>query len=143
VCRMVSFTYGAGRPALWSHSTLDDATHEWIRGEFGEVPVSFFAQMEACVRAGHLVSVSRRPGLPEDFTAEAPRTDARFVLLAGEDNLSFLPESQQRTWEWLREHRPDGRDTLHRLPGYGHLDVFLGKHAARDVHGLILAELLA
>ena len=36
---MVSFTYGTGWPALWSHANLDDATHDWIRGEFAEVPL--------------------------------------------------------------------------------------------------------
>lgn len=40
VCRMVSFTYGSGRPALWRHENLDEATHDWIRGEFGEVPMT-------------------------------------------------------------------------------------------------------
>jgi hypothetical protein len=30
---------------------------------------------------------------------------------------------------------------LHTLPRYGHLDVFLGKDAARDVFPRLLAEL--
>ncbi len=101
VCRQVSFTYGAGRPALWSHANLDADTHEWIRGEFGKVPMSFFAQMDASVRAGHLVSVSRREGLPDDYGVSAPRTDARWVLYAGRNNRCFLPESQERTHRWL------------------------------------------
>ncbi|MGD8214172.1 hypothetical protein [Aestuariimicrobium sp. Y1814] len=141
VCRLVSFTYGAGRPALWSHANLDEATHDWLRGEFGRVPVSFFAHMRACVAAGRMVQVSDNPKLPDDFTAEAPQTDARFAFFAGEDNLSFLPESQQLSWEFFRQHRPDRGDTLHRLAHYGHLDLFLGKDAAHDVHPLILAEL--
>src|SRR6266498_1849431 len=37
VCKMVSFTYGTGFPALWSHENLDDETHEWIRREFAAV----------------------------------------------------------------------------------------------------------
>jgi pimeloyl-ACP methyl ester carboxylesterase len=140
VCRMVSFTYGSGRPALWRHENLDDATHEWLRGEFAEVPMSFFAQMAACVAAGELVSVSSRPGLLPRYADSPPRTDARFALFAGAGNRCFLPESQQRTFEFLRRHRP-GKDTLHVLPGYGHLDVFFGKAAARDVFPLMLAEL--
>ena len=59
VCRMVSFTYGTGWPALWSHANLDDATHDWVRGEFAEVPFTFFAQMDRSIRAGHLVPVRR------------------------------------------------------------------------------------
>jgi len=140
VCRLVSFTYGAGHPALWSHENLDTDTHDWVRGEFGDVPMSFFAQMRRCVTAGHLVPVSERPGLAPSYVAEAPKTDARFVFLAGEDNLCFLPESQRRTYGFFEQHRP-GRDTLHVLPGYGHLDVFFGKDAHRDVHPLVLSEL--
>ncbi len=40
VCRMVSFTYGVGKPTLWSHSLLNPDTHEWLKAEFGPVPVS-------------------------------------------------------------------------------------------------------
>ena len=140
VCRMVSFTYGSGSPALWSHAHLDDATHDWLRGEFAEVPLSFFAQMARCVSAGHLVPVSERPGLPASYVDGPPQTDARFVFTAGEDNRCFLPASQQRTWEFFEEHRP-GRDALHRIAGYGHLDVFLGRDAARDTYPLLLEEL--
>ncbi len=140
VCRLVSFTYGSGRPALWSHANLDEATHEWIRGEFGKVPMSFFAQMAACERAGHLVSVSNRPGLPADYGVAAPRTDARWVLVAGRDNRCFLPASQQRTFAWLDRLAP-GRHALHVVPGYGHLDIFLGRRAAQDVFPGLLQEL--
>jgi alpha/beta hydrolase family protein len=140
VCRMVSFTYGSGWPALWSHANLDDATHDWVRGEFAEVPFTFFAQMDRSIRAGHLVPVSALPGLPESYVAEAPRTDARFVFLAGEDNHCFLPESQSRSHAFFARHRP-GRDTLHRIRGYGHLDVVFGRDAWRDTHPLILEEL--
>ncbi len=139
VCRMVSFTYGSGRPALWSHDQLNEETHDWLRGEFAVVPMSFFAQMAACVKAGELVSVSRRPGLLDRYAAGAPRTDARFALFAGARNRCFLPVSQQLTHEYLGRYRSG--DTLHVLPDYGHLDVFLGKDAARDVFPAMLAEL--
>lgn len=142
VCRMVSFTYGSGRPALWSHANLDEATHEWLRGEFAQVPMSFFAQMDACVRAGHMVSVSTRPGLPAAYGEAPPQTDARWVLFAGRDNRCFLPDSQARTFAWLDALQP-GRHALHILDGYGHLDLFLGQRAHRDVFPLMLSELAA
>jgi hypothetical protein len=140
VCKMVSFTYGTGWPALWSHANLDDATHDWIRGEFAEVPFTFFHQMDRSIRAGHLVPVSQATGLPSSYVDRAPATDARFVFVAGEDNHCFLPESQQRSFDFFARHRP-GRDSLHRVRGYGHLDVFLGKNAAQDTYPLILEEL--
>ncbi|WP_327413824.1 hypothetical protein [Streptomyces sp. NBC_01233] len=140
VCRMVSFTYGSGWPALWSHANLDEATHDWIRGEFAEVPMTFFEQMNRCIRAGHLVPTDGIESLPRSFVAQAPRTDARIVLLAGEDNHCFTAESQRRTFDFLQRHRP-GRDSLHLLPGYGHLDVFIGRRAAVDTYPVILEEL--
>lgn len=140
VCRQVSVTYGSGFPALWRHENLNAETHEWLRREFGHVPLTFFAQMAECVRQGRLVAVEGRTGLPADFTAQVPATDARVAFFAGAENLCFLPESQRRSYEWLDAQRP-GYHSLHVIPGYGHLDVFMGRNAAQDTYPLILSEL--
>jgi pimeloyl-ACP methyl ester carboxylesterase len=140
VCRMVSFTYGTGFPCLWSHANLTDEVHEWIKGEFAEVPFTFFAQMMRSVVRGHLVPAHAATGLPVSPVAEPPRTDARFVLLAGEDNKCFLPAGQERTFAFLDGLRP-GYHALHVLEDYGHLDVFLGRDAGRDVFPTIVEEL--
>jgi pimeloyl-ACP methyl ester carboxylesterase len=142
VCRMVSFTYGVGAPTLWSHENLNDETHEWLKREFGHVPLTFFAQMARCVRAGHLVSVDARPELPENFVAQPPQTDARFAFFAGDRNRCFLHDSQERTFAFFDSWRPNYH-TLRVLPNYGHLDVFMGQNAARDVFPLIRDELVA
>ncbi len=91
---------------------------------------------------GRLVSFDNLPGLPRDYTAQKPSTDARFVFLAGEKNQCFLPESQRRTHEFFSRIRPDFH-ALHVLPRYSHLDVFMGRTAHRDVFPLILRELAA
>lgn len=141
VCKLVSFTYGSGRPALWRHENLNPLTHgEFIPREFGHVPLTFFEQMARCVRQGHLVSYEATDGLPRDYVAQAPQTEARFALFAGGRNLCFLPESQTRTYEWLSEHRA-GYHSVHILPTFSHLDVFLGDGAARDVFPLMISEL--
>jgi len=140
VCKMVSFTYGAGFPALWSHANLNDETHTWLRQEFAKVPISFFAQMVKCVRQGHLVAVDNLPQLPRDFTEQPPQTGARFAFFAGMNNHCFLPESQAKTHEYFNEHC-NNRHTLHLLPNYGHLDVFIGKDASRHVFPLMYEEL--
>ena len=142
VCKMVSFTYGSGRPALWSHENLSPTTHQWLRHEFGPVPMTFFEQMARSIARGRIVPLGEVPGLGPDPVAGAPRTDARFVLIAGERNRCFLPESQRRTFAYLDGHRP-GFHALHVVPGYGHLDVFIGRYAARDTLPLILEELAA
>lgn len=141
VCKMVSFTYGSGFPALWQHENLSNFVHdEWIKQEFGNVPLRFFKQMACCVRRGHLVAVDGLPDLPSDFAASEPKTDARFALFAGEKNRCFLPESQGKSWRYFNALRPNFH-TLHLLPTYSHLDIFMGKNAATEVFPLMVEEL--
>lgn len=138
VCRWSSFTYGIGFPTLWRHENLNDETHEWLRGEFGPAPRTFFSQMLKCLDAGRLVSLGKVEGLPADYTAD-PQSDARWALFAGEVNRCFLPVSQTRTHHYLE--RRGLRSSLHVIPGYGHLDIFMGERAAEDVFPLMLREL--
>lgn len=140
VCRHVSFTYGHGFPTLWSHDNLNDATHAWISGEFAACPMVFFDQMDRSIRAGRIVGVEGFPELPSDVLAEPPRTDARIVFMTGQDNRCFLPESQVRSFEHMNRLRPDYHSLLV-LPGYGHLDVFIGRHAWKDVFPRLVAAL--
>ncbi len=140
VCKQVSFTYGSGFPALWSHENLNEETHEWVKQEFAEVPLRFFEQILRCIKHGSLVSVEGFDELPADFAKTGPKTDARFAFFAGENNLCFLPVSQIKAYEYFSERRKNYH-SLHVLPDYGHLDVFMGKNAARDTFPLIIAEL--
>jgi hypothetical protein len=95
--------------------------------------------MRRCVSAGHLVSTGAHKELPEDFAAQPPRTDARIAFFTGRRNLCFLPEGQRRSHEFFLRTRKD--HAFHELPGYGHLDMFMGRDAARDVFPLMLKEL--
>ena len=140
VCKQVSFTYGSGFPALWRHENLNENTHEWLKEEFGAVPLRFFQQITRCVQHGHLVSFQDFQQLPKDYIAQKPQTDARFAFFSGEKNLCFLPQSQIQSFNYFDALRPDYH-SLHLLPEYGHLDVFMGKNAAVDTFPLIIAEL--
>ncbi len=140
VCKYSSFIYGTGHPTLWSHQNLDDATHEWMKHEFGYCPITFFYQMARCVRRGNLVRYTDTPDLPDDFAAYPPETDARIAFFAGLDNQCFLPESQVRSYNHFNAYRA-GYHSLHLLQGYGHLDVFMGQNAARDVFPQMVAAL--
>jgi hypothetical protein len=140
VCKWSSFTYGSGFPTLWRHENLDNTTHEWIKQEFGAVPFTFFKQMSRCVSRGNLVSFDLTGKLPADFAAQPPRTDARFSFITGELNACFLAESQRRTFDKFDSWNP-GRHSLHVVPKYGHLDVFIGCRAVEDTYPLMFAEL--
>lgn len=141
-CRMISFTYGAGHPALWSHENLSEATHNWLRAEFGAVPLTFFAQMARSVRAGQLMPTGRFSKLPPDLLDRPAQTTARFALFTGTENRCFLPESQWETYRYL-QRRESGQQSIDVIDGYGHLDMFMGRYASRDVFGLMIDRLKA
>lgn len=140
VCKHSSFTYGTGFPVLWLHENLNAETHEWLKREFAHVPIRFFLQMSRCIDNGALITVDGIKDLPRDFVAQPPRTSARFAFIAGARNVCFLPQSQQRTYDFFQQQRRDYH-SLHVLPEYGHLDIFLGKNAERDVFPILLQEL--
>lgn len=140
VCKMASFMNGVGFPVMWSHSNLNKATHDWLTQEFAHVPLTFYRQMSRSVNAGHLVAMGGHKELPPTVVAEPPRTQTRVGFITGADNLCFLSESQERAHAALSKYRPDYH-TLRIIPGYGHLDIFMGKNAAQDVFPIILEEL--
>ena len=140
VCRFASFTYGTGFPVLWRHEHLNDAVHDWIKDEFGAVPMTFFRQMARCLAVGHLVRVEALPGLPADYAANAPKTKARITFVAGRHNACFNWQGQQASFDWFNQHQP-GRHALHVFDDYGHLDVFIGQRAARDTFPAMLDAL--
>ncbi len=140
VCRFASFTYGAGCDVLWPHDQLDHAVHDWISGEFGAVPLSFFNQMSRCIAAGQMIRHEALSDLPADYAAAPPRCETRFAFVAGRRNNCFSWQSQQNSHTWFNRHQP-GRHSLKVFDDYGHLDVFLGQHAARDTFPYMLAAL--
>jgi hypothetical protein len=138
VGKFVSFTYGAGWPALWLLENLDKKTMDWIQYEFAEVPVTFFDHIRKCVHNGILAPVNSSKS--STYLDEKPKTDARIVLFGGAKNLCFLPDSQINTFNYLDILKP-GFHKLYILENYSHLDVFLGKNAHKDVFPLMLDEL--
>ena len=140
VCKQASFTYGSGFPALWRHENLNEETHDWLKQEFASVPLTFFDQMARCVARG--TSSRSTEGRPAaDFAAQPPQDRrAHHAAWPESETSAFFPKARRHTFEFLAEHR-QGRCSLHVLPDYGHLDVFLGKNAVRDMFPLILAAL--
>jgi len=136
VGKFVSFTYGTGFPALWELDNLSDETRNWIRGEFGFVPFSFFDHIKKCIGAGTLVSADGK----QNYAIGLPQTNARIAFFAGELNKCFKAESQKMSYRHFNRLRPHYHK-LHVYPGYSHLDIFFGKNAHRDVFPAMIREL--
>ncbi len=140
VGKFVSFTYGAGFPALWLLKNLDRKTMDWIQYEFAKVPLTFFKQIRMGVNTGELVPADYNKNTSMTYATGTPKTDARVVLFGGKQNLCFLPDSQVQTYNYLNANRP-GFHGLHILDDYSHLDIFLGKNSSRDVFPIMIREL--
>ena len=136
VGKFVSFTYGAGFPALWELENLSEETKEWIRNEFGPVPVHFFRHIRKGVHYGSLVSVDGA----KHYAERIPATDARFVFFAGKLNKCFRSESQVNSFEYFNHLKPDFHK-LYVYDTYSHLDIFLGKNAHKDIFPVMIDEL--
>ena len=129
VCKQVSFFYGSGFPALWRHENLNPRDPRVVE-ERVRLRSTLVLQADEPVCAAGPPRVKRSgTKLPRDFTAQPPQTSARFAFFTGKHNLCFLPESQLSTYKFFDAHRPDYH-SLHILPDYSHLDVFMGQSAA-------------
>ncbi|WP_416307902.1 alpha/beta fold hydrolase [Neptunicella sp. SCSIO 80796] len=140
VSKHVSFTYGTGHPTLWNYDNLNQQTQDWLQYEFAAVPLRFFSQIIRSISKGNMLAVEGKPELPEDFAAQPPKTEARWAFFAGKDNICFLPSSQIDSYHYFNDIRQDYH-SLRLIEGYGHLDIFMGKDAARDVFPQIIEEL--
>jgi len=136
VGKFVSFTYGAGFPALWELENLSNETKEWIRKEFGPVPVHFFRQIRKGVHNGSLVSVDGS----KHYADLKPATEARFAFFAGKLNKCFKSNSQVNSFEYFNKLKPDYHK-LHVFDTYSHLDIFLGKNAHKEIFPVMIEEL--
>jgi len=138
VGKFVSFTYGAGFPALWELNNLSFETKEWIRNQFGPVPVTFFQHIRKGVNNGSLVSVDGKV----DYAAVLPSTVARIIFFAGRLNKCFKSESQEKSFAYFNDLRP-GYHKLYLFDTYSHLDIFFGKNAHKDIFPIMIDELNA
>ena len=74
--------------------------------------------------------------------AGGKRVDVPITLIQGSANGLFRPRGARRTHKWLVTNGGFGpmnaqRFTLTVIPGYGHLDNFIGRNAAKDVFPVI------
>ncbi len=132
-CRRVMFMYGE----VYDHDQLNDATHEHLHEVFGVANMTTFRQITRALREGHIVAA-------DGADTYLPATDNLKVpisFLHGENNRLFKPEGSQLTFDYLREKNGPDLYTRTVIPGYAHMDLFVGKDAARDVYPVITAEL--
>ena len=132
-CRRVMFTYGE----VYDHDRLNDATHRHLHEAFGVANMSTFKQITLALRTGHVVAADGS----DDYVTALDNLALPISFLHGANNRLFLPEGSLLTYEALREANDPDLYTRHVIEGYAHMDLFIGKDAARDVYPVITDEL--
>ena len=147
VCHRITFLYGH----LYKHANLNPPTHERLGEQFGKCNMTAFRHLAQLMRRG---SASRYDyGAAENqkrYGSEEPPTyldpthlRIPITFVSGEQNQCFLPESTARTFDWLRKENGDALYKRHTVPGYGHIDGFMGARANREVFPLFIEQLEA
>jgi hypothetical protein len=137
-CEISNFMYGAGPDVLLRHVQLDPRVHDWSSRELGYTPFSLTNQVAESCRFGHIVpSEPRHPSVPASYIASPPKLEnVKYRFIGGSENRMFEPVGQKRTSAFFNGF-DSGCADFRELEGYGHLDTFWGKEAAKDVFPVI------
>lgn len=155
-CHRISLTFGR----CWNHKNLNEATHRQIDRFFGGVNMTL---LHLLMRMGAAGTAMGDHPLYEVLTTRENIARLRgvpFLLFVGRDNAVLSPESTEKTYEILCDtfgtragglangvqgeggpHDGDGIEYRRRVvPGYGHLDCWMGRNAWKDVYPFVREE---
>ncbi|MFE6622431.1 alpha/beta hydrolase [Streptomyces sp. NPDC057740] len=132
--------WGTGA-SLFVHEHLTDTTHDRLADLLGPAPLWILPHLRRIELARTVVrwheTDHRYRALPQNALDAAARIDTPVLLLAGSENGLWL-DSQRLCRDVLAHRQPQLDVRYTEIPGYGHLDTFLGRGAALDVFGHIL-----
>jgi triacylglycerol lipase/cholesterol oxidase len=141
-CHFISFMWGSGHPAAYQHSNMSVLTHGRLADLFGGTSMNYYRHISKMVKSGHACPM--KAGTRGEFTLPASYLDAfcqkkqpRLLLISGRENHIF-PGANRALYEELRKKASNQPVQYWEIPGYGHQDIFMGQHAARDVFPGIL-----
>jgi cholesterol oxidase len=138
VCRRLLLMYGE----VIRHDQLDKAMHDRLYQLFDRANMTTFVHLSRMIAKGRIVDSA---GKDTYLTPEnTKRIRVPITLLQGQGNRLFKPRGGQRTVEWLHRYGGYGSTEKNKekfrlvpVPGHGHLDTFIGKHAPAVSYPLI------
>jgi choline dehydrogenase-like flavoprotein len=144
-CHRLTFIYGH----LYHHARLDEGTHDRLAAQFGGCNMLALRHVSQLVTRGHSQAFDYGPRENQErYGSASPPSYLNpqhfavpITLLSGQLNKTWLPSSTERTYDWLVEAHGPGRYSRRVIPGYGHLDTFMGTDAATDAFPLVLEGL--
>ena len=133
VCRRILFMYGE----VYHHANLNDLTHVTIHEMFGNANLTTLKHLTRMIQQGHVVDAKGQ----NTYLPNVARLAMPIAFIQGDQNRMFVPAGSQKTFEYLSEKNGSQWYTRTMLPGYSHMDCFIGRDAAKDVFPVIHAEL--
>ncbi|GME43003.1 glucose-methanol-choline oxidoreductase [Neofusicoccum parvum] len=132
VCHRFSLTYGR----CWEHANLNRATHAGLDAFLGGVHMRMLRETMRMGVVGRVLDGEGRDTVWTDEGLERLR-GVPMLFVSGGENVVFDPESTQVSYDVLRRKFGPGLYKRRVIAGYGHLDTWMGKDAARDVYPVI------
>ena len=143
-CQMISYVWGAGDSSLFEHRNLHPKTHARLGELLGPPPLSFYKHLAKMANERAVVRYdladARYDRLPRSALDGMQGWKPPLLLLNGVHNRVWTG-SLELCHAYLAERHPEIDATLLEIPGYGHIDVFLGRAAALDVFPRIISWL--
>lgn len=133
VCRRVLFMYGE----VYHHANLNELTHTTIHEMFGNANLTTLKHLGRMIEKGHVVDAKGQ----DTYLPNVARLAMPIAFLHGDINRMFLPTGSLKTLEYLSEKNGSQWYTRTVIPGYAHMDCFIGRDTAKDVFPIVHAEL--
>ncbi|WP_035058448.1 alpha/beta fold hydrolase [Andreprevotia chitinilytica] len=133
VCHRITFMYAS----LYRHETLNETLHDNLHELFGVANMRTMEHLALMCREGHLVGVDGA----DIYMPHLDRLQMPILFISGEQNVCYLPESTERTYQKLVDRFGPERYSRMVVPDYGHIDCMFGKNAVVDVYPFIVAHL--
>jgi len=133
VCRRILMMYGE----VFKHEQLNAATHDAVHEMFGVANLSAFKHISLMVRKGQIVD---RDG-KDVYLPNISRVNIPITFLHGAENRLFLIEGTKKSFRYISEKNGPEKYLHLTIPNYAHMDMFIGKNAAKNVFPEVLLEL--
>lgn len=126
-CHLVSFMWGWGFPAAFSHRNMHPTTHRRLVDLFGGTSFHYYRHIRKMLFAKAAVSFDKKV----NYLEEAKKRNLPAILLISGSENHIFPGSNKESYEKLKGHAANIRYL--EFPHYGHQDVFMGQYCHREV----------
>ena len=135
VCHRIFSIFGPS----YTHAQLNEATHNAMMEMFGLIAIPPFEQLALIMQREQVVDA--QGGDTYLQPEQLKRLALPISFITGGLNQIFDPETIVRTHEWLGAANGAQYYDMHIFDDYAHMDMFIGRNAARDVFPHLLARL--